>query len=42
MVIEMVMSQLTKTLDKEQFNMFSKTGLVAQKEKQIEKYITSI
>ncbi|MCH7323323.1 hypothetical protein LZ480_15715 [Solibacillus sp. MA9] len=42
MVIEMVMSQLTKTLDKEQFNMFSKTGLVAQKEKQNKKYITSI
>ncbi|MDM5246525.1 MULTISPECIES: hypothetical protein [unclassified Lysinibacillus] len=42
MITEMVMNQLTKILDKEQFNKFSKTGLVAQKEKQIEKYATSI
>ncbi|WP_274307464.1 hypothetical protein [Solibacillus daqui] len=42
MITEMVMNQLTKVLDKEQFNKFSKTGLVGQKEKQIEKYATSI
>lgn len=42
MITEMVMNQLTKVLDKEQVNKFSKTGLVGQKEKQIEKYITSI
>lgn len=42
MITELVMNQLTKVLDKEQFNKFSKTGLSAQKEKQIEKYNTSI
>ncbi|MGE7092611.1 hypothetical protein ACQKII_14425 [Lysinibacillus sp. NPDC048646] len=42
MITEMVMNQLTKVLDKEQFNKFSKTGLSAQKEKQIEKYATII
>ena len=42
MITEMVMNQLTKVLDKEQFNKFSKSGLVVQKEKQIEKYATSI
>lgn len=42
MITKMVMSQLTKVLDKEQFNKFSKTGLSAQKEKQIEKYTTNI
>lgn len=42
MITEIVMNQLTKVLDKEQFNKFSKTGLVGQKEKQIEKYTTSI
>lgn len=41
-ITEMVMNQLTKVLDKEQFDKFSKTGLVAQKEKQLEKYATSI
>lgn len=39
---ELVMNQLTKVLDKEQFNKFSKTGVVGQKERQIEKYTTSI
>ena len=42
MIIDMVMNQLTKVLDKEQFNKFSKTGLIGQKEKQLEKYTTSI
>ena len=42
MITDMVMNQLTKVLDKEQFDKFSKTGLVAQKEKQLEKYATSI
>ncbi|QDQ03031.1 hypothetical protein FOH38_22715 [Lysinibacillus fusiformis] len=42
MITEMVMNQLTKVLDKEQFDKFSKTGLSAQKEKQIEKYATII
>ncbi|MFJ7368259.1 hypothetical protein ACIQVU_02245 [Lysinibacillus sp. NPDC098008] len=41
-ITEMVMNQLTKVLDKEQFDKFSKTGLVAQKEKQLEKYATNI
>ena len=42
MIADMVMNKLTKVLDKEQFDKFSKTGLVAQKEKQLEKYATSI
>lgn len=42
MVTEMMMIQLTKTVDKEPFNKFSKTGLVAQQEKLLEKYATSI
>lgn len=42
MIIDMVMNQLTKVLDKEQFNKFSKTGVIGQKEKQLEKYTTSI
>lgn len=42
MATEMLMNQLIKVLDKEQFKKFSKTGLLAQKEKQIEKYITGI
>lgn len=42
MITEMVMNQLTKVLDKEQFNKFSKTGLVSQKEEQLEKYSSSI
>ncbi len=31
MITDMVMNQLTKVLDKEQFDKFSKTGLVAEK-----------
>lgn len=42
MVKEMMMNQLTKTLDKEPFNKIHKTGLAAQKEKQLEKYATGI
>ena len=42
MITDMVMNQLTKVLDKEQFNKFSKTGLIDQKEKQLEKYSSSI
>ena len=46
MITDMLMNQLTKVLDKEQFDKFSKTGLSGQKEKQkekqIEKYATSI
>lgn len=42
LITEMVMNQLTQVLDKEQFNKFSKTGGVGQKEKQLEKYSTSI
>lgn len=41
-ITEMAMNQLTKVLDKEQFNTLSKTGLAGQKEKQLEKYTTSI
>lgn len=41
-ITEMVMNQLTKAFDKEQFDKFSKTGLVAQKEKQLAKYSTGI
>ncbi|WP_042474908.1 hypothetical protein [Bacillus ndiopicus] len=39
---DMILHQLTKALDKEQFSKFSKTGLAAQKEKQIQKYALSI
>lgn len=42
MITEILMNQLTKALDKEQFNKFSKTGLVGQKEQQLEKYSSSI
>lgn len=42
MVTEMMMNQLTKTLDKEHFDKFPKTGLVAHMDKQLEKYATGI
>ena len=38
----MKLTQLTKVLYKEQFNKFSKTGIGGQKEKQLEKYSSSI
>lgn len=42
MITEILMHHLTNMLDKKQFDQFSKTGISAQKEKQIEKYTTSI
>ncbi|SOC15156.1 hypothetical protein SAMN05880501_10845 [Ureibacillus xyleni] len=41
-ITEMVMDQLGKVLDNEKINKFSKIGLWAQKEKQIEKYAKCI
>lgn len=42
MVDEMLIKKLTDVLDPELIKTFSKTGVVAQKEKQIERYMTSI
>lgn len=42
LIMDMVMKQVTKVFDKEQVIKFSKTGVVGQKEKQLEKYATSI
>lgn len=36
---EVLMNQLSKVLDKEQYHKFSKIGFAAQKEKLIEKYL---
>ena len=42
MVDEIVIKKLTDVLDPELVKLFSKTGVVAQKEKQLERYMTSI
>lgn len=39
---ELAIKQLTKVLDREHVQQFAKTGLVGLKEKQLEKYTTSI
>lgn len=39
---DMLMQQLTKMLDKEQFSTLTKTGLAGQREKQLQKYVTGI